>query len=315
MLVEAAVFEVAHMVDLSISIVNYNNKECLRNCLESIYSGSPDTSLEVIVVDNGSSDGSLELLRQVFPQVNVIENVENRGFVKANNQGIRASEGRYLLSLNNDTIIKDGTLKGLTRFMDQHPDVGVCGPKVLNQDGTLQLQCRRSFPTISSSLFYFLKLHKLFPRSERFGRYLMTQWDCHAPSDVDSVSGCCMMVRREAFEQVGCMDEDFIMYGDDLDWCYRIKQSGWRVCYVPDFQIVHLGGQSSRGLPWKCVMLFYRAMAIFYRKHYARNHNIVTNYIVYAGIYLKAVVSLVINVFKRNKVVGSRKPFVKDVSL
>jgi len=299
------------MTDLSISIVNYNSRECLKNCLDSIYSGAPTANLEVTVVDNGSSDGSVELLRQAFPHVNVMRNPENRGFVKANNQGIRASAGRYLLSLNNDTIIKDGTLAGLVRFMDEHQNVGVCGPKVLNQDGTLQLQCRRSFPTISSSLFYFLRLHRLFPRTERFGRYLMTQWDCDKPSDVDSVSGCCMMVRREVIEQVGVLDENFIMYGDDLDWCYRIKQSGWRICYVPDVQIVHLGGQSSRSLPWKCIILFYRAMAIFYRKHYAKNHNFVMNYVVYAGICLKAGISLCINILRREKVVGSKKPCAK----
>ncbi|MHC4539781.1 MAG: glycosyltransferase family 2 protein [Planctomycetota bacterium] len=299
------------MIDLSISIVNHNNKECLRSCLDSIYSDAPKTGFEVTVVDNGSSDGSVDVLRQAFPLVNFIENPENRGFVKANNQGIRASRGRYLLSLNNDTIIRNGTLGGLVRFMEEHPDVGVCGPKVLNQDGTLQLQCRRSFPTISSSLFYFLKLHRLFPRSERFGRYLMTQWDCNKPGDVDSVSGCCLMVRREVIEQVGALDENFIMYGDDLDWCYRIKQSGWRVCYVPDVQIVHLGGQSSRRQPRKCVILFYRAMAIFYRKHYAPNHNFVMNYVVYAGIYLKAAISLCINTLRREKVVGSKKPCAK----
>jgi len=139
----------------------------------------------------------------------------------------------------------------------------------------------------------------------------MTQWDCDKPGDVDSVSGCCMMVRREVIEQVGVLDENFIMYGDDLDWCYRIKQSGWRVCYVPDVQIVHLGGQSSRGLPGKCVMLFYRAMAVFYRKHYARKHNLVMNYLVYTGIYLKAIISLGINALRREKVVGSRKPCAK----
>ena len=295
-------------MDLSISIVNYNNKECLGACLDSIYSHAQDVNFEIIVVDNNSSDGSIDFINQAFPLVSVIENSENLGFVKANNQGIRASSGRYLLSLNNDTIMKNGTLAGLVRFMQEHPDVGVCGPKVLNRDGTFQRQCRRSFPTISSSFCYFLKLHKLFPRSEYFGRYLMTQLDCDKPGEVDSVSGCCMMVRKEVIEQVGILDESYIMYGDDLDWCYRIKQEGWKVCYVPHVEIVHLGGQSSRRLPCKCIVLFYRAMAIFYRKHYARQHNFVMNYIVYAGIWLKAVFTLFINLFRREKVVGSRKP-------
>jgi GT2 family glycosyltransferase len=296
------------MTDLSISIVNYNNKECLAACLDSVYSHPADVSFEIIVIDNGSCDGSVEFVKQAFPSVKVIGNSENRGFVKANNQGIRASGGRYLLSLNNDTIIKNGTLGGLVRFMQEHPDVGVCGPKVLNQDGTFQRQCRRSFPTLSSSLSYFLKLHKLFPRSEFFGRYLMTHWDCDKGGEVDSVSGCCLMVRREVIKKVGILDENFVMYGDDLDWCYRIKQAGWKVCYVPDVQIIHLGGQSSRRLSGKCIVLFYRAMAIFYRKHYAPRHTFIINSIVYAGIWLKAVVALCVNLFRKEKVVGSRKP-------
>lgn len=296
------------MTDLSISIVNYNNRECLAACLESIYSHTPDVRFEVIVVDNGSCDGSAEFVKQAFPSARIIENLENRGFAKANNQGIRASQGPYLLSLNNDTVIKNGTLSGLVRFMQEHPDVGVCGPKVLNQDGTFQRQCRRSFPTISSSLFYFLKLHRLFPANELFGRYLMTHWDCDKAGEVDSVSGCCLMVRREVIEKVGILDETFIMYGDDLDWCYRIKQAGWKVCYVPHVEIVHLGGQSSRRLSSKCIVLFYRAMGIFYRKHYAQQHTFVANSIVYAGIWLKAMVALCVNLFRKEKVVGSKKP-------
>jgi GT2 family glycosyltransferase len=195
--------------------------------------------------------------------------------------------------------------------MNEHPDVGVCGPKVLNQDGSFQHQCRRSFPTISSSLFYFLKLHRLFPASERFGRYLMTHRDCDEGGQVDSVSGCCLMVRREVIEKVGVLDENFIMYGDDLDWCYRIKQAGWKVCYVPDVQIVHLGGQSSRRLSGRCIVLFYRAMVIFYRKHYAPRHTFAVNSIVYAGIWLKAAAALGLNALRREKVVGSKKPCAK----
>jgi GT2 family glycosyltransferase len=295
-------------MDLSISIVNYNNRECLAACLESIYSHAPDVRFEVVIVDNGSCDGSREFVKQAFPSARLIENLENRGFAKANNQGIEVSRGRYVLSLNNDTIIKNGTLAGLVRFMQEHPDAGACGPKVLNQDGTFQRQCRRSFPTLFSSLSYFLKLHKLFPRSECFGRYLMTHRDCEEGGEVDSVSGCCLMVRREVIEKVGILDENFIMYGDDLDWCYRIKQAGWKVCYVPDVEIVHLGGQSSRRLPCKCVVLFYRAMGIFYRKHYAQQHTFIVNAVVYAGIWLKAVMALCVNLFRGEKVVGSRKP-------
>ena len=299
------------MIDLSISIVNHNNKECLKGCLDSLYSHDPGISLEVIVVDNGSSDGSVESVKQSFPLVNVIENSENKGFVRANNQGIRASRGQCVLSLNNDTIIGNGTLGGLVRFMEEHPDVGACGPKVLNLDGSLQYQCRRSFPTISSSLSYFLKLHKVFPGSKRFGQYLMTHLNSDEAGEVDSVSGCCLLVRKEVIEKVGILDENYIMYGDDLDWCYRIKQAGWKVYFVPDFQITHLGGQSSQSLHRKCILLFYRAMVIFYRKHYAIKHSFIINYLVYAGIWLKALMALCTNFFRKEKIVGSRKPGAK----
>ena len=136
----------------------------------------------------------------------------------------------------------------------------------------------------------------------------MTYEDCDKPGEVDSVSGCCLMVRREVVEKVGMLDENFIMYGDDLDWCYRIKQAGWKVCYVPEIRIVHLGGQSSRRLPRRCIVLFYRAMAVFYRKHYAQRHIFIVNWIVCAGIWLKACIALGVNFFRKEKVVGSKKP-------
>jgi hypothetical protein len=296
------------MIDLSISIVNYNNRDYLKDCLDSIYSGTVQTRIEVIVVDNGSTDSSTEVVRQHFPEVKIIENHDNRGFVIANNQGIRASQGRYVLSLNNDTLIENGTLDGLVRFMEEHPDVGACGPKVLNQDGTLQQQCRRGFPTIRSSLSYFLKLHRLFPNNECFGRYLMTHLDEDKTGEVDSVSGCCMMVRRDVIEKVGILDENFIMYGDDLDWCYRIKQAGWKVYYTPHVRITHLGGKSSRKSSYRCTLLFYHAMVIFYRKHYAQDRNCILNSIVCGGIYSKAAAALLINALRREKIVGSRKP-------
>ncbi len=296
------------MLDLSILIVNFNNAYCLKNCLDSIYSHAPEANFEVIVVDNNSADNSVQVVRQNWPVVNVIVNPENRGYVAANNQGIQASRGRYVLSLNNDTVIDEGTLDGLISFMDNHPDVGVCGPKVLNQDGTLQRQCRRSFPTISSSLSYFFRLHRFFPKNKYFGRYLMTHLDDETTAEVDSVSGCCMMVRREVVDRIGALDENFIMYGDDLDWCYRIKRSGWKVCYVSDVRIVHLGGQSSRRLPSQCVLLFFRAMAIFYRKHHAQRHTCITNCVVYVGICLKALLALCANILRKEKVVGTKKP-------
>jgi hypothetical protein len=296
------------MVDLSVSIVNYNNKEYLESCLNSIYSNHLKIDFEVIVVDNGSSDGSVEMTKQVFPSVTLIENSRNEGFVIANNKGVRASQGRYILSLNNDTVILDDVLDTLVEFMDKHPEAGVCGPKVLNNDGTIQHQCKRGFPTVSSLLYYYLGLHKIFPKSKIFGHYLKTYLKTDEVNEVDSVSGACLMVRREVIKEVGLLDENFIMYGDDLDWCYRIKKAGWKVYYVPHAQIVHYGGRSSRKLPYKSIKWFYRAAAVFYKKHYAPSNNFIVNYIVYSGIFIKALLALTINFLKKEKIVGSKKP-------
>jgi len=265
-------------------------------------------TFEIIVVDNGSSDGSVEAIRQTFSSVKVIENSGNRGFVRANNQGIRASHGRYVLSLNNDTVVRNGAFDSLVHFMDEYSDAGACGPKVLNRDGSLQHQCKRGFPSISGALSYFLGLHRIFPKSKVFGHYLMTYLNPDEINHVDSVSGACLMVRREVIEQVGLLDEKFVMYGDDLDLCYRIKKAGWKVYYVPQACIIHYGGQSSRILPYKSILWFYRAALIFYRKHYAKAHSPLVNYSVYGGIWLKALLSLGANLLRKEKIVGSKKP-------
>ena len=295
-------------MDLSISIVNYDGKDYLKECLDSIYSSNSRIDFEIIVVDNGSSDGSVEMVKEKFPSVILIENSKNEGFVKANNKGIQASRGRYVLSLNNDTVILGNALDTLVKFMDNHPDVGACGPKVLNSDGTIQHQCKRGFPTISSTLSYFFGLHKIFPKSKVFGHYLMTYLNPDEVNEVDALSGACLMVRREVIERVGLLDEDYVMYGDDLDWCYRIKKAGWKIYYVPQAKIIHYGGRSSRKSPYKSIKWFYRAAAIFYKKHYAPNNNFIVNYIIYLGICVMALLAIGINILRKEKFVGSKKP-------
>jgi len=298
------------LIVLSIVIVNYNAKNYLEKCVKSVYLDSSinQADFEVIIVDNGSVDGSAEMVEKKFPDVKLIKNSKNEGFIKANNKGIRESKGRYILSLNNDTIVLPGALHAMVYFMDTHPEAGACGPKVLNSDGTIQHQCKRGFPTISSALSYFLGLHKLFPKSKFFGHYLMTYLNPDEVNEVDSLSGACMMVRREVVDQVGLLDEKFFMYGDDLDWCYRIKKAGWKVYYVPQAQIIHYGGKSSQKVPYRGILWFYRAAHIFYKKHYAKDHNPIINWLVYGGIWVKALLSLGINLLRKEKVVGSRKP-------
>lgn len=294
--------------DLSIIIVNYNAKDYLKQCLDSIYSNSSKVNFEVILVDNCSLDGSVGMVRERFANIKIIENIRNKGFVKANNQGLESSRGKYILCLNNDSIVLPGALEELIKFMSTHLEAGACGPKVLNSDGTIQQQCKRGFPTILSSLAYFLGLHKIFPKSKVLGHYLMTYLNPDEVNEVDSVSGACLMVRKEVIEQVGLMDENFIMYGDDLDWCFRIKKAGWKVYYVPLAQIIHYGGRSSQKLPYKGILWFYKAAFIFYKKHYAKQNNFIINYIVYLGIFVKAFLSLGINFLSKEKTVGSKKP-------
>lgn len=294
---------------LSIVIVNFNAKKFLEECLKSIYDGMKQIPFEICVVDNNSTDASTQMVREKFPNVKLIENERNKGFIKANNKGIMASKGKYVLSLNNDTFILPGALETLTRFMDCHPDAGACGAKVLNRNGSIQHQCKRGFPTASSALFYFLKLHRLFPKSKIFGHYLMTYLDLEKVSEVDSLSGSCLMVRREVIEDVGIMDEDYIMYGDDLDWCYRIKKAWWKIYYVSDAQIIHYGGMGgSRVLPYRNIWEFHRSMVIFYKKHFSKNHSLFVSWLVYSGILLKVIINLAINFLRKEKIVGSRKP-------
>jgi len=296
---------------LSIVLINCNGGPYLEDCLRSIYSDSSAEKMafEVVVVDNGSEDKSTAIVKESFPDVRLVENGHNEGFAKANNKGIRASTGRYVLCLNNDTVVLPGALGILTDFMDHHPDVGACGPKVLNRDGTIQHQCKRGFPTPMSAAYYFMRLHKVFPKSKRFGHYLMTYVNCDEINEVDTVSGACMMVRREVIDQLGLMDEDYKMYGEDVDWCYRIKKAGWKTYYVPQARIVHYGGQtSSRIRPYRNIWEFHRSMVVFYKKHYSANHNFFINSLIYAGIHVKAMINLGVNLLRKEKVVGSKKP-------
>ncbi len=275
------------MIDLSISIVNYNAKDLLQQCLHSIFSNVDNLNIEVWVVDNASIDGSAEMVESMYPQVNLIKNSSNRGFIKANNQGLRKSNGRYVLSLNNDTIVLPGALSTMVEFMDSHPDAGAIGAKLLNPDGTLQLSCR-DFPTYSAAIFNrYSLLTKLFPNNKFSRKYLKTDWDHNDVREVDWVSGSCLLVRREVIETVGIMDEDYNMYVDDVDWCYRIWKHGWKVYYVPDAKIIHYIGMGGTHVnPPKMTIERHKSMYKFYKKHYSKNP--LLDYLVLSGIAARA---------------------------
>lgn len=254
-------------MDVSIIVVNWNTKALLCDCLKSIYEQAGDVDFEVIVIDNASTDGSVEMVKKSFPQVTLIENSENRGFAAANNQGIAIAKGRYVLLLNSDTIVLASAIAKTVSFADSHPEVGVVGCRVLNSDRTLQKTCFM-FPSILNMILSSTYLYKLFPRSRFFGRERMTWWDRNDIREVDVVTGCFMLVKREAIEQVGIMDERFFMYGEETDWCYRFKQAGWKILFAPCAEIIHLGGQSARKNAATMTVQLRRSILQFMKKHH-----------------------------------------------
>lgn len=268
------------MTDLGIVIVNWNTCDYLRKCLQTVFASEGDISFHVVVVDNGSTDGSAAMVREAFPQVELIASDDNLGYPKGNNVGLRAmgyagreavaaDAPRYALLLNPDTEVPPDSLYRMVQFMDSRPDVGVAGPKLLLPDGSLDKACRRGFPTPIVSFYHYSGLAKLFPKSERFGRYNMTFADPDDELEVDSVVGAYLQIRKEAINAVGLLDETFFMYAEDIDWCYRIQEAGWKIWYYAPVTVYHIKRAASRKNP-KAQFEFWRAMLIFYRKHYRR---------------------------------------------
>jgi len=266
------------MTDLGIVILNWNTPGYLQRCLETVLANQGEIQFRVVVVDNASTDDSVAMVRRLFPDVTVIESDVNGGYSYGNNLGLRAlgyqdagrasaDAPRYALLLNPDTEVPPNVFADMVQFMDSRPDVGVAGPKVVLEDGSLDKACRRSFPTPLVSFYHFSKLAKLFPNSSRFARYNMTFVDPDVEIEVDSVVGAYMQVRREAIEAGGLLDETFFMYGEDLDWAFRIKKAGWKVVYHPQVVVRHVKRAASRRSK-KAQYEFWRAMLIFYRKHY-----------------------------------------------
>ena len=254
-------------VDVSIILVNWNTRELLYDCIKSVYRNMNDLKFEIIVVDNASSDDSVEMLVSEFSDVKVIANSVNCGFAAANNQGMSASKGRYILLLNSDTIILDNCIDRVVAFADSHKDAAVVGCRVLNPDMTLQQNCFM-FPSVLNMLLSSSYLYKLFPKSRFFGREKMTWWNRGDVREVDVVTGCFMLIRRRAIEQAGMMDARFFMYGEESDLCYRFKQSGWKIMFTPAGTIIHLGGQSSRSVKAEMLIELRLSILKFINKHH-----------------------------------------------
>lgn len=281
----------------------------MRDCLQSIYETHPASQIEVIVVDNGSKDGVGEMLRGKYPQIRFIENDHNAGFTRPMNQALRASQGRYLLQLNPDTLILPGALDRLVAFLEAHPQVGICGPKVLNRDRTLQKPCRRGESRPWAVISYFTGLAALFPKSKWFGEYLMSYMDENETHQVAGVAGSCMLVRREVFAEIGYLDERFFAYQEDADLCFRARQAGWQIYYVPEAQIVHYGSLGgSRVQPYRSIFEWHRSYFLYYRKNLAKDYFFLFNGVYYLAMFLKLLFSLLANFLRRDKFAGSRKP-------
>ncbi|MBI1298060.1 glycosyltransferase [bacterium] len=266
-------------LDLAIVILNYNTHDLLRNCLDSVFAAQGNFLYAVCVVDNASSDDSVDMVRRHFPLAGVIAQDQNRGFSAGNNVAMRTAGfaqqtknattvlPRYVLLLNPDTLVPPTALAQMIAFMDANPSIGVAGPRVRRLDGTLDRACRRSFPTPRVSFFRMTGLSRLFPHSRTFNAYNLEYLPEDAVHAVDSVVGAYMQVRREAVEAVGLLDENYFMYGEDLDWAKRIKDAGWEIWYNGQVEITHVKEAASRRSR-KARLAFYEAMWIFYRKHY-----------------------------------------------
>ncbi len=270
---------------LSIVVVNYNVKNLLKKCLESIFKYEKDIELEVIVVDNNSKDHSQEMLKRDFPRIKLIENKRNVGFSRACNQGIKQSQGRYILLLNPDTEFTSGGFKKMIDFMASKPEVGICGPKMMDQEGNIQFSCR-SFPSyltaISSSQSI---LNRIFPENFLSQKYLLREKDHSQISEVDWVSGSCLLTKREMFEKIGLLDERFYMYVEDVDLCYRAKKSGFSVFYFPEVMVIHHIGKSTQKEEFIMQVEHHRSMYYFYKKHH--NPNVFLKGIVFLSIWMR----------------------------
>lgn len=269
---------------LSIIIVSWNVQHDLRACLDSLRANG-ETPHEVIVVDNASHDGTIAMLQQDFPDVRLIANSDNRGFAAANNQGLAVATGQFLLLLNPDTLVPEGGLGTLVSFASAHPEAGVVGPRLLNADGSLQHSCRR-FPTVWAALFRHTFLGRFFPNAHWQREYLMSDWVHDAPREVDWVSGACLLIRREAFTQVGGLDEAFYWGSEDVDYCYRMHRAGWKVLYAPQPAVTHLIGRSTDQVLMPTIIRTHRSMQRLYTKHLARNP--FSRALVTVGIWLRA---------------------------
>lgn len=278
---------------LSIIIVNYNVQHFLESCLRSVMVACEGIAAEVFVVDNDSVDGSVAMVQARFPQVNLIANRENVGFSRANNQAMRVAKGEYVLLLNPDTLVEADTFHKAVAFMESHPDCGGLGIRMVDGKGNFLPESKRALPTPEVAFYKIFGLSWLFPGSKRFGRYHLTYLSNDETHEVEVLSGAFMLMRKEALDKVGLLDEDFFMYGEDVDLSYRIIKGGWKNYYYPDARIIHYKGESTKKGSLNYVYVFYNAMAIFARKHFSAERARMFSLLINVAIVFRATIALV----------------------
>ncbi|PBQ32078.1 glycosyl transferase family 2 [Sphingobacteriaceae bacterium] len=286
-------------MQLSVIIVNYNVKHFLEQCLFSVFKALKNIEAEVFVVDNNSVDGSITLIREKFPNVILIQNKNNAGFSVANNQAIKVAKGKYVLLLNPDTVVQEDVFEKTLAFMDAHPDAGGLGIKMLDGKGTFLPESKRGLPTPAVAFYKIFGLARLFPKSQKFGQYHLTYLDKTKNHQVDVLSGAFMLMRKEALDKVGLLDETFFMYGEDIDLSYRITQGGYKNYYFAESSIIHYKGESTKKSSVNYVIVFYKAMAIFAQKHFSQNNARLFNILIHFAIYLRAALAIAVRFVKQ----------------
>jgi len=284
---------------LSIIIVNYNVKYFLEQCLLSVKNACKEIASEVFVVDNNSVDGSVKMIKEKFPEVKIIENKENLGFSKANNQAIRLSSGKYILLLNPDTVVEEDTFTKILNFMDEHADAGGLGVKMIDGKGKFLPESKRGLPTPLVAFYKVFGLSKLFPKSKIFAQYHLGYLDKDKIHQVDILAGAFFLLRKEALDKTGLLDETFFMYGEDIDLSYRIIKAGYKNYYYPETRIIHYKGESTKKSSINYVMVFYNAMIIFARKHFSQKNAKIFSILINFAIYIRAFMAISDRFFKR----------------
>lgn len=284
---------------LSVIIVNYNVQHFLEQCLYSVRKAAQRVETEIFVVDNNSVDGSVQMVREKFPEVHLISNPDNLGFSKANNQAMRIARGEYVLLLNPDTVVEEETFEKTVRFMDEHPDAGGLGVKMLDGKGNFLPESKRGLPTPAVAFYKIFGLSRIFPKSKTFGRYHLGFLDKEKTHSIEILSGAFMLMRKAALDKVGLLDEDFFMYGEDIDLSYRLILGGYKNYYFPETRIIHYKGESTKKSSVNYVFVFYNAMVIFAKKHFSQKNARLFSILINTAIYLRAGAAILARLIKQ----------------